>query len=61
MAYGAERRRFMTSAPPISAPTGHAAERLRQFQQDGFCVVPEVADEALLLRTRRCVERAVAA
>ena len=51
----------MTSAPPLSAQPGLAAERLRQFRQDGFCVLPEMADAALLERTRRCVRRAVAA
>ena len=51
----------MSSAPPISAQLGSAAARLQQLQQDGFCVVPEMAGAALLDRTRRCVRRAVAA
>ena len=40
---------------------GLPAERLEQLQRDGFCVIPDVAGEAVLDLTRRCVERAVAA
>ena len=38
---------------------GLPAERLAQLQSDGFCVIPDVADEAVLERTRRCAARAV--
>ena len=40
---------------------GLPAARLEQLQRDGFCVIPDVAGEAVLDLTRRCVERAVAA
>ncbi|MCY4064072.1 MAG: phytanoyl-CoA dioxygenase family protein [Chloroflexi bacterium] len=36
-------------------------ERLaEQLREDGFCVIPDVADEALLNKTRACVENALA-
>ena len=47
-------------APHISPENGLGTERLRQFQRDGFCVVPGVADEQLLKLTRACAERAIA-
>ena len=33
--------------------------KLEQFQREGYCVLEKMADEALLRRTRECVERAV--
>lgn len=36
-------------------------ERLaEQLREDGFCVIPDMADEALLQSTRACVEKALA-
>lgn len=40
--------------------TSEAAAKLDQFQREGYCVLKEMADDALLQRTRECVERAVA-
>ena len=37
------------------------AAKLKQLQTDGYCVLPDMADEALLNRTRACVEEAIAA
>ncbi len=31
-----------------------------QLREDGFCVIPDMADEALLRKTRACVEKALA-
>ncbi len=31
-----------------------------QLREDGFCVIPNIADEALLGKTRACVEKALA-
>ena len=31
-----------------------------QLREDGFCVIPDMADEALLNKTRACVEKALA-
>ena len=45
----------------VRAEPGLPAERLEQLQRDGFCVIPDIVDEAVLERTQRCVERAVAA
>ena len=39
---------------------GLPAERLEKLQRDGFCMIPDVADEAVLGITRRCAARAVA-
>ena len=39
---------------------GLPAERLEKLQRDGFCMVPDVVDEAVLGITRRCAARAVA-
>ena len=30
-----------------------------QLREDGFCVIPDMADEALLNKTRACVEKAL--
>lgn len=40
---------------------GLPAARLEQLQGDGFCVIPQVVDGAVLELTRRCAQRAVAA
>lgn len=41
--------------------TTFSPERLaKQLREDGFCVVPNMADEALLSKTRACVEKALA-
>lgn len=40
---------------------GLPAARLEQLQRDGFCVIPQVVDGAVLDLTRRCARRAVAA
>lgn len=39
---------------------GLPAARLEQLQRDGFCVIPQVVDGAVLELTRRCARRAVA-
>lgn len=44
----------------VRAEPGPPAARLEQLQQDGFCVIPQVVDDAVLARTRRCARRAVA-
>ena len=31
-----------------------------QLREDGFCVIPNMADEALLSKTRACVDKALA-
>ncbi|MEM7027965.1 MAG: phytanoyl-CoA dioxygenase family protein [Chloroflexota bacterium] len=36
------------------------AAKLKQMQEEGYCVLENVADEALLDRTRNCVEAAIA-
>lgn len=45
----------------VRAEAGPPAARLEQLQRDGFCVIPQVADDAVLEVTRRCARRAVAA
>ncbi|MEM7538356.1 MAG: phytanoyl-CoA dioxygenase family protein [Chloroflexota bacterium] len=36
------------------------AEQLAQFQEEGFCVIADIADEWMLNKTRDCVNRALA-
>ena len=53
---------------PLTTPSGITvrpepglpAERLEKLQRDGFCMIPDVVDEAVLGITRRCAARAVA-
>ena len=52
-----------TYAAPYAAPTltptdAVAAERLRQLQDEGFCIVPDMAPRSLIEHTRACAERA---
>ena len=49
------------SGVTVRPEPGAPAERLEQLRRDGFCVVPDVVDEAVLERTRQCAQRAVAA
>ena len=54
-----------TYAAPYAAPTltpadAVGAQRLRQLQDEGFCIVPDMAPPALIEHTQACVERAVA-
>ena len=49
------------SGVAVRPEPGPPTERLEQLRRDGFCVIPRVADEAVLEVTRRCAARAVAA
>ena len=47
-------------APALTPADAVGAERLQQLQQQGFCVVPDMAPPALIEHTRACAERAIA-
>ena len=46
--------------PDVSRETRLGSERERQFQREGFCVIPKIANERLLKLTRACAKRAIA-
>ena len=48
------------AAPALTPADAVGAERLQQLQDEGFCVVPDMAPPALIEHTQACVERAVA-
>ena len=48
------------AAPTLTPADAVSAERLRQLQEHGFCIVPDMAPPPLIEHTRACVERAVA-
>ena len=51
-----------SSGIPLVVPKSETGTvRLREFEEQGYSVIPDMADEKLLQQTRACVQRAVAA
>ena len=48
------------AAPALTPADAVSAERLRQLQEQGFCIVPDMAPPSLIEHTRACAERAIA-